>query len=63
MTRVNKRAEKDALQRFRECIAGERTHVRVGERRQDGTEVRLIGSVKELHGLQGVCTCCHGRSS
>lgn len=33
-------------------------HARVGQLRRDGTEVRLIGTVAELHGPDGVCTCC-----
>jgi hypothetical protein len=52
------RAEKDAEHRFRECIKRERKHLRVGSGRQDGTEVRHIGSASELHGADGVCTCC-----
>jgi hypothetical protein len=52
------RAEKDAEHRFRECIREERKHLRVGKGRRDDTEVRLVGSASELHGPDGLCTCC-----
>ena len=58
--RVNKRLEKELNARLRECMDGERTHLRVGDwRRHDyNTEVRLIGSAQDLHGPYGQCTCC-----
>ena len=58
--RVNKRLEKELNSRIRECMANERTHLRVGDwRRHDyNTEIHLIGAAQELHGPYGVCTCC-----
>jgi len=56
-----KRAEKEAEQRFRECIREERLHLRVGKGRQDGTEVLWVGDVKDMHGPDGCCTDCYGR--
>lgn len=55
------RADKEAAQILRACIARERFHLRAGDKRQDGTEVRHVGSASELHGVDGLCVCCHGR--
>ena len=59
----DKKRVKELEQRFREYIRKERTHLRVGQQRQDGTEIWPIGTIRELHGPapDGVCTCCHGR--
>lgn len=54
--RVNKKLEKELASRFRQCIAKERRHVRIGQGNQDGTDIRMVGMVGELHGT--VCTCC-----
>lgn len=37
-------------------------HVRVGQGREHRTSVHLIGHAHELHGLDGVCTCCPRRA-
>ena len=55
--------QKRANQLFRALMDKERTHVRIGEGRGNQTEVRLIGTVAELHGPDGCCVCCHGRVS
>lgn len=34
------------------------THLRVGQGRNDGTRITLLGHAKDLHGPHGVCTCC-----
>lgn len=52
------KAEKEANSTFWACRRGERFHVRVGQRRQDGTQIQLLGTASELHGARGVCTCC-----
>lgn len=35
----------------------------LGGVRRDGTQVKLIGRASDLHGPNGVCTCCGGRAS
>lgn len=57
------KAEKEAAHRFREAMARERLHLRVGDKRRHGTDVYLIGSATELHAIDGVCRCCFGRGS
>ena len=37
-------------------------HLEVGSRRGDQTGFTLIGHAKDLHGPEGVCTCCPRRS-
>lgn len=44
-----------------EGIDEEPDHITVGQLRRDSTQVRLIGLARDLHGPEGVCTCCHGR--
>ena len=41
----------------RDDIDEEPDHLSVGTRR-DGGGVRLIGMARDLHGADGVCTCC-----
>lgn len=37
-------------------------HLEVGGTRNDGTGIRSLGSIWDLHGPTGVCRCCHGRN-
>lgn len=55
------RERKDATQTFRNMMDQSVTHLRVGQGRGDGSAVRLLGYAHELHGLDGVCTCCPRR--
>lgn len=55
------RERKNANAEFRNMMDSLVTHVRVGQGREHRTEVRLIGHAKELHGLDGVCSCCPRR--
>ena len=56
------RAEKDAAYITRACLARERTHLRVGTwRGPDIDAVTLVGHAADLHGPDGVCTCCPRR--
>lgn len=59
---LDDKADKASRQRFAQLMAEESLHVRLGGQRQDGTEVRLIGAAKDLHGADGVCVCCCGRA-
>lgn len=59
----DKKRTKELEQRFRECIREERLHLKVGKQRQDRTDVRLVGSVTDMHGAGGVCKCCFGRGA
>lgn len=57
-----RRVEKEAMQRSRDCLDQLVTHVRVGSwRGTEDCEVTLIGHVRDLHGT--VCTCCPRRTS
>lgn len=62
MSATSARQEKERNAAFWACRKGERHHVRVGQRRQDGTQITLHGSAAELHGPNGLCSCCHGRA-
>lgn len=56
------REHREAGHLFRQLMDSAVTHVRVGQGRQDGARVRLIGHARDLHGLDGVCTCCPRRT-
>lgn len=47
----------------REGIDEDPDHLVLGGGRRDGTKVTLIGFAADLHGPNGVCTCCHGRAA
>jgi len=49
---VNKKLQKELLARIRECVSGERTHIK-------GEAVTHVGHIGDLHGT--VCTCCPRR--
>lgn len=55
------RERKNANAEFRNMMDQLVTHVRVGQGREHHTRVTLIGHAHELHGLDGVCTCCPRR--
>jgi hypothetical protein len=46
---------------FHQLMDSAITHVRVGQGPAHGTVVTLLGHARELHGLDGVCTCCRRR--
>jgi len=52
--------------RFKEYMdddpdARPRDHLKLG-RSRDGTRVTPLGDTRQMHGPNGVCTCCHGRT-
>lgn len=50
---------KDAAATVRACFDRETTHLRAGTwNNLDGAEITLVGTVRDLHGPDGVCTCC-----
>lgn len=55
------RDRKDANARFSSMMDETVTHVRVGQGRRHRTGVALIGYARDLHGPDGVCTCCPRR--
>lgn len=55
------RARRESGHVFRSMMDQTVTHVRVGQGRGDLTSVTLVGLASELHGLDGVCTCCPRR--
>lgn len=55
------RERKNANAEFHNMMDQLVTHVRVGQGRGHWTGVGLIGMASELHGLDGVCTCCPRR--
>lgn len=55
------RERKNANADFRNMMDELVTHVRVGQGRDHRTGVQLVGHARELHGLDGVCTCCPRR--
>ena len=54
--------EKAINRRFKQLMDRDVRHVRIGQRHQDGTDITLVGNVWEMHGPDGCCTCCHGRT-
>lgn len=54
-------AEKKVNARFRALMDRDVLHLRVGQRAQDATDIRVVGNVWELHGT--ACTCCERRQS
>lgn len=61
MTTKADRDRKNANAEFRNMMDRLVTHVRVGQGREHRTTITLIGTARELHGLDGVCTCCPRR--
>lgn len=57
------RERKDGNARFRDMMDRLVTHVRVGQGRGHGTSVHFVGHAHELHGPDGVCTCCPRRAA
>ena len=57
------RERKNANAEFRNMMDQLVTHVRIWQGRRDGSRVALIGRAHELHGLDGVCTCCQRRAA
>lgn len=55
------RERKNANSTFRQMMDKDVRHVRIGSQRGDNTGIRFIGHAKDLHGPQGVCTCCPRR--
>lgn len=55
---TTKQQQKELNATFWAYRRGERRHVRVGQRAQDGTTITLLGTAQQLHGPDGVCTCC-----
>lgn len=49
---------KKANQKFKALMDKQVTHVRLGDK---NARIRVIGSATDLHGLDGVCTCCPRR--
>ena len=56
------RERKDANAQFSNLMDELVTHVRVGQGRDHRTSVSLIGHARDLHGLDGVCSCCVRRA-
>lgn len=54
--RDNKVLEKDLNARRIACMNEQQTHIRLGDWREAGGEVVLVGHARDLHGT--VCTCC-----
>ena len=61
MTRWQPKTDKEANAHFRRLMDREVAHIRLGQRRGDDTWVALVGTLADLHGPQGVCTCCPRR--
>lgn len=61
MTTKSDRQRKETGHRFSQLMDRSTTHLRVGQGRENGTRVMLVGLARELHGLDGVCTCCPRR--
>jgi hypothetical protein len=56
------KATKAANQRFRALLDKETRHLRVGQLHRDDTWVAFVGTTRDLHGPEGSCTDCHGRT-
>jgi hypothetical protein len=54
--------QKRINQRFRALMDKRTRHLRVGILQRDDTWVSFVGMVRDLHGPDGVCTDCHGRT-
>lgn len=61
MVTTAERNQREARHLFSQLMDQAVTHVRVGQGPSHGTSVRLIGHARDLHGLDGVCTCCPRR--
>lgn len=54
------KAAKRLNQRYAQLMGREVMHVRVAN--QPGQSVTILGTAAQMHGPDGVCTDCHGRS-
>lgn len=61
MTTKTDRHRREAGHLFSQLMDSSVTHVRVGQGPGHRTVVLLVGHARELHGLDGVCTCCPRR--
>lgn len=57
------RERKNTNAQFRDMMDENVTHLRVGQGREHRTAVALIGHARDLHGPDGVCTCCPRRTA
>lgn len=57
------RDRKDANARFSNMMDEIVTHVRVGQGHRHRTGVALIGHARDVHGPDGICTCCPRRAA
>jgi hypothetical protein len=55
------RDRKNANAQFANLMDHLLTHLRVGQGRDDRTGVALVGHARDLHGPEGVCSCCPRR--
>ena len=55
------RRAKEANSRFYRLMDRTEFHIRVPN--EQGMSVTLVGHAADLHGPDGVCSCCHGRST
>lgn len=63
MSKTKDRVEKDLEQRRRDCLDEKVIHLRAGDwRGLQGAEISILGTTRELHGPDGVCTCCPRRT-
>jgi hypothetical protein len=61
MTTKSQRDRREAAHLFHQLRDSTITHLRVGQGPGHRTAVTLLGHARELHGLDGVCTCCPRR--